>query len=80
MAASTQNGSEARRAVLAFLGTIIAAGLIGWGSWLTTCALAHRERIITIEQRLSSIDKGQSEIKDALREIGGDIRYLREKR
>lgn len=72
---------DTRRAVWAVLVGIITAAILGWCSLLTTYALAHRERIVSLERATEHDRQDRLEIKAMLRDIQCDLKeHLKESR
>ena len=55
---------------------VLTASLIGWGSWISTFAMSHRERIVALEQRYQKIEDGQCELKEMMKEVRNDVKQL----
>lgn len=73
---TTDDDISMRRIMVGLIVAVLTASLIGWGSWISTFAMSHRERIVALEQRYQKIEDGQCELKEMMKEVRNDVKQL----
>ena len=67
---------DLRRSTTAIIIAVLTASIIGWGSWITTYAMTHRERIVSLERCAEYDRRNIAEVKDKLDSIQGTVNNL----